>query len=115
MSAELLRSFQTQAVAALRPGTCPALANGNAGTLANAGAQRINLPSEFFTNLNSESSFVLEPGCGESISVESEVIGAKLKKLEKRKVGKTSQISSGSAEMDSPALLSNTKVQSEFS
>ena len=37
---------------------------------------KINLPSEFFTNLNSESSFVLEPGCGESISGESVVIGA---------------------------------------
>ena len=76
---------------------------------------KINSPREFFTNLNSESSFVLEPGCGETISVESEVIGAKLKKFEKRKVGKTSQISSDSAEMDSPAQHSNTKVQSEWS
>ena len=76
---------------------------------------KINFQREFFTNLNSESSFVLEPGCGESISVELEVIGAILKKLEKRKVGKTSQISSHSAEMDSPAQHSNTKVQSELS
>ena len=35
---------------------------------------KINLPREFFTNLNSESSFVLEPGCGESISGVCEVI-----------------------------------------
>ena len=76
---------------------------------------KINLPSEFFTNLNSESSFVLEPGCGESISVESEVIGANLKKLEKRKVGKTSQIFLYTPEMDSPHPGSNTKVQSELS
>ena len=78
---------------------------------------KINLPREFFTNLNSESSFVLEPGCGESISGEWEVIGAILKKLEKRKVGKTSQISSAadSADLDSPAQHSNTKVQSELS
>ena len=51
-----------------------------------------------------------------SISREEwEVIGAILKKLEKRKVGTTSQISSHSAEMDSPAQHSNTKVQSELS
>ena len=78
---------------------------------------KINFQREFFTNLNSESSFVLKPGCGESISVEWEVIGAKLKKLEKRKeVGTTSLITiSTTADVDSPAQHSNTKVQSEFS
>ena len=75
----------------------------------------INLPREYCTNQKSENTFVLEPGCGESISGVQEVIGAKLKKLEKRKVGKTSQIFLSRPEMDSPAQHSNTKVQSELS